>query len=64
MGALKQFAMEAAAAGADPAKACKNLDAGMLWQQAIEEALIPEEELEPEKTISDFISYVFLKPEK
>lgn len=64
MGALKNFAIEAAAAGADPEKACQNIAAGMLWQQAIEEALIPEEELEPEETIFDFISYACLKPEQ
>lgn len=63
MGALKNFAIEAEAAGADPERAFKNLSSGMLWQQAIDEAMPAPEDLDPEESFYDAIRFACFKPE-
>ena len=49
MGQVKNFVIEAEEAGADVAQALANVGKGMLWDQAIAEAMPTAEEQETEE---------------
>lgn len=52
MGQVKNFLIEVQEAGADAGRAIANLEKGMLWQQAIDEAMPTPEERELEEWLT------------